>query len=67
MHSAIDGTKKRGFAGTVAVDQVRLIGLEPGVGQIGGVGSMELIRGVVDVDSGARKTGLPLLVGTRRS
>ena len=32
MHSAIDGMKKRGFAGTVAVGQVRLIGLEPGVG-----------------------------------
>ena len=36
------------------------------MGLIGSVGSMEMIRGIVDVDGNARKMGLPLLVGTRR-
>ena len=67
MLSAIGRRKNRGFAGTVAVDHVRLIGLEPRVGWVGSMGSMELVRGAVDVDSGAWKMGLALLVGTRRS
>ena len=66
MCSAIGRMKERSFAGTVAVDQVRLIGREPGVGLIGSVDGMEVIRGVVDVDGNARKLGQPLFVGKRR-
>jgi hypothetical protein len=58
--------KERSFTGTIAVDQVRLIGREPGVGLITSVDGVEVIRGVVDVDGNARKLGLPFFVGKRR-
>ena len=46
----IDGTKQRSFTVAVAIDQVRLIRFKSGVGMIGSVYSIELIRRVVDMD-----------------
>ena len=61
VRSTVDGTKRRSFTITVAVDQMRLIRFETGMRLIDCVYSAEVVSRVVDVDGDTRK-GRPLLV-----
>ena len=65
--SAVDGTKQRCLTIAVAVDQVRLIRCENGMGLIDCVHSMEMVGRIVDVDGDTRNLRKPLFIGIRQS
>ena len=65
--STVDGTKQRSLTIAVAVDQVRLIRCETGMGLIDCVYSMEVVGRIVDVDGDTRKLRKPLFIGIRQS
>ena len=56
----VDGMKQRSFTVAVAVDQVRLIRRETGMGRIDCVYGMEVVSRIVDVDGDTRQVGKSL-------
>ena len=67
VRSAVDGMKQRGLIIAVAVDQVRLIRRENGMGLIDCAHSMKMVGRIVNVDGDTRSLRKPLFIGIRQS
>ena len=67
VRSTVDGMKQRGLTIAVAVDQVRLIRRENGMGLVDCVHSMEMVGRIVNVDGDTRSLRKPPFIGIRQS